>query len=274
VLLSALSACLLAAAADPAVKLASPGLKAVGVPKDVADFYSDDLAQALTLKGFRVITPSEISSLLGLERQKALLGCTDQSSDCMAELGDALGVDGVITGSIGKFGDAYQINIKIISARDGRPLSVFSVRATGETDVLDGLNRAAVHMAPEAYAGLKRMPPPGIVFQKEEEPNTRRKWAWVPATAGVVSAGVATYLLLQAKSFENELVSNVPAPPLARAQQDRSQGPVYQGVGIALLAAGAVGLGVGGWMFASGGTGASVAVMPTGTGVSVAGMFP
>jgi hypothetical protein len=277
VLIPTLGLCLIAAAPQPAVKLASPGLKAVGVSNDVAEFYSDHLAQALTLRGFQVVTPSEIASLLGIEKQKALLGCTDQSSDCMAELGGALGVDGVITGSIGKFGGAYQIDLKVLGARDGRPLSAFSVRAEGETDVLDALNGAALHLAPEIYAGLNRSPPAGLLAPAPEA-RTRRKWAWIPAAAGVVSAGVATFCLLQSKAQENELVSNVPPPPLARAQQDKSQGPVYQGVGIALIVAGTVGLGAAGWMFATGGpaagTGVSVAVTPDGASIAVSGAFP
>lgn len=55
---------------------------------------TDHLARAIT--GVRVVTARDISVLLGFERQKQLLGCSDDGM-CMAELGNALGVQGVLS---------------------------------------------------------------------------------------------------------------------------------------------------------------------------------
>lgn len=57
--------------------------------------------------------------MIGLERQKKLLGCADDRSSCVAELAGALGTDGIIVGSPGKPGTNFTISLKIIRARDG-----------------------------------------------------------------------------------------------------------------------------------------------------------
>ena len=110
----------LLSASPGAIKLAAPGFSVLNVPENAARYYSDHLAHQLDVEGIEVITPTQVSALLGVERQKQLLGCSDSS--CVVELANALGADGVITGSLGKFADAYQVDIKILSTRDGRPL--------------------------------------------------------------------------------------------------------------------------------------------------------
>src|SRR5688500_16256709 len=86
------------------MKLALPGLQVVGIDPKLGAFYGEHFAQQLTLRGARVTSTSEISALLGLERQKQLLGCSDEASSCMAELAKALGVDGLALGDVAKVG--------------------------------------------------------------------------------------------------------------------------------------------------------------------------
>ena len=97
--------------------LAAPGITTVDVPVEAASFYTEHLAQALARHGLLVMTPKQLEAVLGLERQKQLLGCAESS--CMVELANALGVDGLLLGEIGRFGERYQINLKIVSAIEG-----------------------------------------------------------------------------------------------------------------------------------------------------------
>src|SRR5687767_15810965 len=114
-LLLALELMLAAAPVEKPVSLASPGFSYAQVPEQMATFCADHFAQQLTLEGVRVTTPSEIGALIGLERTKQLLGCADDSTNCIVELANALGVDGIVTGSIGRFGKSWVVNIKVIS---------------------------------------------------------------------------------------------------------------------------------------------------------------
>jgi hypothetical protein len=226
---------LLSANAVQPVKLAAPGMAAVNMPEDVGSFYSDHFAHAMTLEGIRVVTARQIQTLLGYERQKQLLGCA-QDSSCMAELANALGVDGLITGQLGKFEDIYQLDVKIISATTGRVLSAYSGRASGEKKLLDELSRAAHRMAPELIRLLRRTkdtpaadvpvvatpapvapptaplfvvtPPPETVAEPAQTaPPTLRDRAWMAWTGGG-AALVAGALFLGASKYEsNQLTS-------------------------------------------------------------------
>ena len=61
-------------------QLAAPGLSANGVPKEKADAFNEYFAQQVSQLGVRVVTASVMSAVLGLERQKQLMGCSDASS--------------------------------------------------------------------------------------------------------------------------------------------------------------------------------------------------
>lgn len=153
-------------AAARKVSLASPGLNVVRLEPKVGAFYSDHFAQQLALQGLTVITAGEVQALLGFERQKALLGCAEESSSCLAELAGALGVDGLVTGSLGRAGRRLIVNIKIVSARDGRALSVQSGNVSDEDALVEWLDQAAAAAAAE----VKRAVLPPVV---ENPPGPR-----------------------------------------------------------------------------------------------------
>jgi hypothetical protein len=243
--------CVLLAAvlAAAPVKLAAPGFTSLNLSREATTYYSDHFAQQLAVRGIRVTTAGEIGTLLGLEKQKALLGCGETSQSCMTELANALGVDGIITGNLGKFGDAYQINIKILGATDGRPLSVFTSRVNGETALLDGLAGAADRIAPEVARELGRPlaegEPAASVGAAPAQVFAPRRWAWVPLAGGGVAAAAGLYFVVQATGHLNNLRNDQigSADPDTYAQEgktDRNLGAALLGVGAAAMATGAV----------------------------------
>src|SRR3954462_2631454 len=116
-----------AAAPATELKIAAPGLTVTGIDGALAGPLTDQVAKAFA--PIRVVTPRDIAALLGLERQKELLGCASSGS-CMAELGNALGVQGVLLGDIVKLGETIQINVRIIDPVQGRGLAMASERLT------------------------------------------------------------------------------------------------------------------------------------------------
>jgi hypothetical protein len=254
VLVAAFASLVIAAAPQ---KVASPGLKVVNLPAETGDFYSEHLALQLGREGLRVITGSEIRSLLGMERQKQLLGCSDESSNCMAELADALGANALLVGSVGKFGSVYQINLRVLS-NTGTELAAFASTAATEPAVLEELTRGARALA-------SQMRPPDI---------TLRRWSWVPAAGGAVLGGAGAIMLGQAAGWHSALVgSGAQATPLATARQYRDQGPVLQGAGLVLAGVGAAAIGVAAWMFFAHDA-PKVALIPTPAGLAVSGGLP
>ena len=287
-------------AAEP-LKLASPGFSGVDVTDAQATFFSDHFAQQLTLRGLQVITSSQIGSLLGFERQRTLLGCKESNSSCMAELAAALGVDGVITGSVGKFDQTYQVNVSVVSSRDGRTLSAFSRKVNGSAAVLDALNDAADQMARELPNAFGRVPAPSnqIVVNRPPphqpltpappeptpesappKPLTLRDWFWVPGGLGVLMGAGSGLFFVQAKAAADQLQAAAADPnknplTLDEANAVRARGVMGQTLGISMAAVAGIGLGVGAYCLVAGGPQQPVAlrITPGPTGLVVSGEF-
>src|SRR6185503_17571286 len=92
------------AAGDASLKLAMPGLRMVDVDANRGSFYSEHLALQMKRAGIDVLTEREIGAVLGLERQKQLLGCSDEATACMVEMASAMGTDGVVLGDVARVG--------------------------------------------------------------------------------------------------------------------------------------------------------------------------
>ena len=121
-----LAAVLTVLAAAPVQHLAAPGITTVDGKAEEATFYTEHLAQALGRRGVTVMTPKQLAAVIGLERQKELAGCSD--TGCMVELANGLGVDGLLLGEVGRFGERYQVNLKVVAAADAKLLASWSGR--------------------------------------------------------------------------------------------------------------------------------------------------
>lgn len=264
-----LSLCL--AAGSAGIQLASPGLQSVHLKADDVAFYSDHLAQQLTLRGVPVVTQAEIATLMGLERQRELLGCSDASSSCLAELANALGADGIVTGSIGKFSGRIQINVKIIRMRDARTVALYSAQADTSDEVITLLTAGAEQMAPiikEAFGIKATSSSAGF-----------HVWpAVLPAAVGIVGVGVGAGLLIAAGGNDTRLrTAGVSAEPLTLQQANAmvAQEKAFQAAGAIAMSVGAAALvtavivGI-----VSNQEPPAVTVAPTLGGLSIAGHFP
>ncbi|MDP3237735.1 MAG: hypothetical protein Q8N26_33410 [Myxococcales bacterium] len=157
-------------------KLAAPSWTAVEVSPEKAQFFALHLSSALRDRGLSVITSADIATLLGVERQKQLLGCGEDSANCMVELGSALGAQLVVTGSIAKLETTYQVNLRVLQSADGKVVAQQAVRAETQEELLVALDDAATSLARQ----LEPKPPAG----------SARNVAWIPA----VGAGVFAVL--------------------------------------------------------------------------------
>jgi hypothetical protein len=153
-------ACLLAAvlaAAPP--KLAVLAVTAgEGVPASTAAAITEAVvAEVRKQSKAEVITQREITSILSLENQKAMLGC--QTDACMAELGGALGTDRLVAGDLAKLGESFLLHLRVVDTRKVRVAAQADRRLRGGTidDVLDVLPAMVGELFPPAQAVI---PPP------------------------------------------------------------------------------------------------------------------
>ena len=231
------------AAATP-VKLASPGWRAVNVTEEEAEFFVNHFAQRLSRHGQRVTTRSEMASLIGLERQRQLTGCSTDSSNCIAELAGALGVEGLILGNIAKFDQGFTIDIKVVSADTGEPLAQENGTATSSDGVLVWLRGAAPKIARRLQQKLRPGEPEPVVIE-DAPPSPLRPAVLVPAAIGVAALGVGTFGFTQALSVRDAIRrgegfddANLD-DSLTRLDQNVAKGELYQTIAY-------VGFGIGG----------------------------
>jgi hypothetical protein len=159
-------ACLLAAAVLAAAppKLAVLAVTAgEGVPVSTAAAVTEAVvAEVRKQSKAEVITQREISSILSLENQKAMLGC--QTDACMAELGGALGTDRLVGGDIAKLGESFLLHLRLVDTKKVRVAAQADRRLRGGTidDVLDVLPAMVSELFPPAQAVIPPpAPPPG-----------------------------------------------------------------------------------------------------------------
>jgi hypothetical protein len=248
--------------------LVSPPWKTVQVPTELADFFADHLAQALRHEGFKVVTASEVAALLTQERQKQLLGCSEGSSACLAELGQALGADAVLLVNLARLEDVYRGNLKIVSARDNSVLSETSVEATGQKALLGALDEGASRLA-------KGLPLPMRPLEVSE--GTRRFW-WIPGIAVVGGAVAASVGLVNAQQAQATLVTQLSTEGVTdEARRTAATGATMQTigwVGVGVAAAGLVGMGSV-LLFGKEPTlTPAVTLAPSGAGIAIGGSFP
>ncbi len=105
--------------------------------QSIGDLLLGEVSQRLP--GERVIGMVDIENMLGLERLKDIAGCDDTA--CAAEIGGALGVDFLLTGSVGQVGSYLIVSLTLIDVRNSRPVGR-ATRKLGSADpgaVIDAL---------------------------------------------------------------------------------------------------------------------------------------
>ncbi len=256
------------------VKLASPGLRGLDVPPEELTYFSEELAQRLSAEGLQVVTHAEVAALLGLERQRQLLGCGDDPSSCLAELGGALGAEGVVLGSLARIEGEYRLTAKVLSARDGRLLGQATAAAKDKLGLVNALTGVARVLVPQVVQALGRPLP-------EPARGTRmRRAAWIPILGGVAASSLGIWALTGVVERNRRLTDATYAGysrTVAEAEANREAGKQLQfwgslgvGVGVAAIAAGGV-------MFALGGDPIEVAFVPGWSGgpiIALSGALP
>ncbi len=258
------------------VSLAVPGLNVTGFAAEQASFFTEHLALQLKTQGFEVMTQREIQSMLGMERQKQLLGCSDAATSCMAELANALGSDALVLGDVGRVGDRIQVNLKALASGTGKTIAVFGQPARTEGEVLDVLSRGAAVFRQQLSKALNRAvngsaSSPDVEVSSAPKSSMINTLWWVPGAAGAVAAGVGTALLISGNGVAGQLKDKGSTLSDTEANALVSGGQTQQGVGVALLGVGAAAIAGSAVLFflRDSGSTSTVTAVPTSQGAVV-----
>lgn len=121
-----------------------------GVKASMAEVLSDILLSRLSESGrfSSIIAGQDLRDMISIEEQKQALGCDDDS--CMQALGGALGVPLMAVPSIGRIGDQFILNLKVIAVEEAKVLLRKNITVRKEVD----LPRAVLKLSEQALVAL------------------------------------------------------------------------------------------------------------------------
>jgi len=257
----ALAAATLLLTAAPAAAPARPRVAVVdlkpvqGVQPGTAAVLTSIVVNDASRAGFDVISQADVATLLGVEKQKQMLGCSEDAS-CLAEIGGALGAEYVLSGQVGQIGSRYHVALQLLDAKKARVAarsaqfceqSEDALAAAAQAALAELLGAVALPLAPRASAA----PGPDPVA-KSAPPSARwrpgKLLAWSTVGAGVAIAAGGGVSLSLAQSRLAELEDAWRRTDYAAFYDDKSaEAKRFQAIGWGAIGAGAAVTALGGW---------------------------
>jgi hypothetical protein len=275
--LTAVALSLLAASSSPRE---APGSKpklvvlemsgAGGVPQDVAAALTETVTAEVAGRGFfEVMGAQEVRTLLGVERERQLLGkgCGDDGG-CLTELGGAIGARFVVSGTVTKLGEAYQLNLQALDTQKGKPLG----RTTRLAKDLETLRAQIPYAVAEACA--TPLPPP---------PSRVLPYSLAAGGAVVLAAGAISGFdgLSRERVANSEFAAGIANPSVYKTwsfyQAESSSIALEKTLSLVGLFAGAGIIAAGVYLNPPevvSGAGVHLSMLPTAGGIAVVGTLP
>lgn len=132
-----------------------------------------------------VIGRSDVTTLLGIERQKELLGCAQESA-CMAEIGAALGAPYLVAGSVGSSGTLLRVDLKLVQVATSKVIARVGEVVERDRDW---------YTVTTAMFGRLEAAVPGVAAPAAAMTTGRAVWPFFIAGAGAL-AGAAGGVLM------------------------------------------------------------------------------
>ena len=117
-------------------KVAALEIKSMNTDKNLTNSMSQILATRLgEFENLKVISKEEMKAMIGFEFEKKSMGCSDDIS-CLAEIGGALGVDFIVSGTLGRIKKMYILNMMMINIKKASVKNRISVTWKGKDEKL------------------------------------------------------------------------------------------------------------------------------------------
>jgi TolB-like protein len=177
-----------APSAEPPPTLLVAPLRAVGIEKLVAEIFSEEIRVFVgKSRNYTLVTPEEMAAVDAELARQLSEGCDD--TQCISELGGALGAKLIITGKIGRVENRISLNLKLVDIATVTAIKVAGRRAARLTDLQDQLGHLVRELLGDAQAssGQKREK------RRESLPLLKR----VAINAGATAALITGFIMGQ-----------------------------------------------------------------------------
>jgi TolB-like protein len=121
----------------PPTLLVAP-LRAVGMEPLAAQILSEEIRAFVgRSRRYTLVTPEEMAAVDAELARQLSMGCDD--SQCISQIGGALGAKLIVTGDLGWVGKRVSLNLKLVDIATMKAVNVAGRRAAKLTDVQDQL---------------------------------------------------------------------------------------------------------------------------------------
>jgi hypothetical protein len=214
------------------VHLASPGLASSGVTAAEVQGLTEHLDRQLARQGVRISSAGAMRRSVPQERWSSIFECNWTQPRCLAQYGEAFGVNAVVTGEVSRGQAGYALQVRVRSVKDATVLAEEYVTGYGMPELQGAVTRLAPRLADQVALGLGT---------RLDRPTSYRVWALVPMGAGIAATGAGALLFISARGKRDDIARGFPdGPPTPlEAFQLAESGKKEQRWGAVLLGAGA-----------------------------------
>ncbi len=192
------------------IQLAAAHVTVTGLYNQRGETFLELATKVLVAGGVTVITPAQASARLGHAKKAELFACEER---CAPAFGEALGVQGVLEGSIRSAGpDGLRVTLRVVSTESGQPLSTFFEGGVDEGRVSSVVEHGAKVLAADLSSGeLQRLAISPAVHASTTSPALR-KVGWGLLALAVVGAAGGTGVMVRRADVVAEAESIVTDP--------------------------------------------------------------
>lgn len=98
------------------------------VPANTAKLLTELVSDRVSHSGVKTVSASDLRRVAELAADRSAAGC--DTSSCLAEIANAMGVDLVVFGDVGKLGDAYIVSLRLFDSRAAESVARENIQAT------------------------------------------------------------------------------------------------------------------------------------------------
>lgn len=230
------------------------------------------LAADAARAGFEVISQADIAAMLAFQKQRQMLGCSDDG--CLAEIGGALGAEYVLSGEAARVGSRDHLSLTLLDARRARVIGRSAgFGAAGDDELAVAAQQRLRELVAQERPDLAALMPP-VVSPAEARLRGRRTAAWwtLGASGALLAGGAVTGLVARRQASDLKAPGGWQVNDY-QARYDRQRRTAL--TADVLLGAGLVTGGVGAWIWH--GSSARVVALPVAAGgapgLTLAGRF-
>ena len=192
------------------------------VEPEQLNFMTGSFTSALIRSGaFTVLDRSRMDVILKEQGFQQSGACTN--SQCQVQMGQLLGVDGIVTGNLVQFGGEYAFHLDFVDVNSGQIVRGIDLSEKGALEDVYKIfcEKGAQAMSQKENSQTNAMTG-AVPHIESHSTSTRHKIALALMGGSLVSAGLGVYYNQKAIGYRNDYDANMNLPNPSKAVADRA----------------------------------------------------